>query len=517
MVMIIVLNTCMISEADGWNEGIDGWYYEENGAYTTSAWRKGEKGYYYLDQKGRLTTDSWIADEEKKYYVDVEGLRMKNQWLCTGSWEDSDISSNYWYYFDSNGEMMTGKQQIGDKKYFFSEDGKMLTGWITYEEGEAENLSEEISHGDTYYCQEDGSRVSGWFQLEPPMDEEKTGAEYWYNFEDNGKIRRNTKTNIGDYDFCFDELGRMIDGWAYQCTETDVYVKVDDNTDSQLLDQYNNDVNQYYYCGEEDIGVVQKNIWLNIVPPGKEGNPDEDLKWYYFDKKGKIEAPPKASPSEATPSHADRILKVRKVKNAGEYGLNGEDGDLLNVILKKIDGNYYLIDTNGQIVDDLVYIYNQEGSYRMKEGYYYFGTDSSKTTGKVKKENDGMEYDYYFAKKTGNGYSEGQGVTGIYNGKLYYKGLAAAAQYDREYKLVYIPELAGDTGTGLFVVDERGKVKASGLTSKLDDGTRYRIKRSGHHSGFLVYKVEDKYKDEVLLQAEDADEILDFNNPELIV
>lgn len=515
---IMVFDTGIVAKASGWTEKEDGWYYEEDGQYAADVWKKGEKGFYYLDQTGRLSTDTWVDDGEKKYYVDVQGLRVKNQWVFTDSWEESGDDSQHWYYFDGNGKMVTGKQEIGDKKYFFDEEGKMLTGWITYRDGQAEELTEEISGGDTYYCQEDGVRVSGWHQLAPPADEENTGEEYWYNFEGNGKLRRNTKTKIGDYDFCFDEQGRMIEGWAYKTVETNAYVQVDDTTQKELLDHYNQDFSRYYYCGEKGVGVVQKNIWLKIVPPGKEGDPDEGEKWYYFDTKGKLYSASKASPSEASPSEASRMTTARKVKTVGEYGLKGGGGDLLHVILKRVNGKYYIFDSNGQIVDGLIYIYNTDGTYPLKEGYYYFGTATSRTTGKVKKEEDGTEYQYLFAKKFGDGYSEGQGVTGIYNGVLYYKGLAVTAGDDLDYKVVYIPELAGDSGTGMFLVDRDGKVKTGGVTKKLDDGSKYKVKskRGSRKSGFIIYRVEDGTQEDVPLQAEDADETLDFDEPELV-
>ncbi len=509
----LTINTVMVSKADGWTETENGWHYEENGGYTTSAWKKGQSGLYYLDDNGKLMTASWITDGDKTYYVDTEGLRVKNSWIYNKPWNDSTEKNQYWYYFDQNGEMMTGKQQIGDKKYFFSSTGEMMTGWITFTDNEAEYLTDEVSSNDTYYCLEDGSRASGWLKLESPDSEDTSEKEYWYNFKSNGMIRRNTKTSIGDHDFCFDEQGRMIDGWAYK-TVDDTYIKVDDNTDKALLDTYNNDVSRYFYCGEEDLGVLQKEIWLSIVPPGLNGDPDEDTAWYYFDKRGKMLTAAKASASEATPSNASRMAEVRSVDTNGKYDLAGDDDDLLHVRLEKINNIYYLFNSKGEIIDGLLYIYNRDGSFQLKEGYYYFGSKSSRSTGKVKLENDATEYDYYFSKKREKGYSEGQGVTGIYDGKLYYKGLAVTADEDTKYKLIYIPELVKTNLTGLFIVDEAGKVKTSGLTSEMYDGSKYRIKK--HGSGYQIFHVDGDTKEETELHEDDADLTLDFTEPGLI-
>lgn len=510
----LTTNTFMVSKASGWTETENGWHYEENGGYITSAWKKGQNGYYYLGDSGKLKTASWIANGDKIYYVDSEGLRVKSLWIYNESWNDSTDKNQYWYYFDQNGEMMTGKQQIGDKKYFFSSTGEMMTGWITFADKEAEYLTDEISSDDTFYCLEDGSRASGWLKLESPDSEDSSAEEYWYYFKDNGKIRRNTTATIGDHEFCFDDKGRMIDGWAYKTVDTDTYVKVDNNTDNTLLDTYNNDVSRYIYCGEENLGAIQKEIWLSIVPPGLNGDPDEDTAWYYFDKRGKMMTASKASASEATPSNASRMAELRGVDTNGKYELAGADDDLIHARLEKINNTYYLFNSKGEIVDGLIYIYNKDGSFQLKEGYYYFGSKSSRSTGKVTLENDTIEYDYYFSKKKEKGYSEGQGVTGIYDGKLYYKGLAVKADEDMKYKLVHIPELAGTKGTGLYLVDENGKVKTGGLTTETNDGCKYRIKKDG--SSFRIYRVDVDTKDETELHEEDADLTLNFTEPELI-
>lgn len=517
---IMVMDTSMIARAAGWTEKTDGWYYEENGDYLKSIWKKSDKGYYYLGETGKLLTDSWVADGDKKYYVDSEGLRVKNQWVNTKSWDDAEDSTEYWYYFNANGEMLTGKQKVKDKKYFFSEEGKMLTGWVTFTNDVAENITDDISIDNTYYCLENGERASGWFELAPPADEDNKGDIDWYNFEGNGKIRRNKKNKVGNYEFCFDTQGRMIDGWAYKTLDNS-FVKVDENTEA--INDYNNDASRYYYCGAEGVGAVQKNIWLKVVPPAKEGDPDEGDKWYYFDKKGVMAMPDSqstatpsdATPSDATPSQASRVIQIRKVNTTGEYEVKGGSGELLNVLLRQLNDKYYLFDNKGQMVDGLLYVYNNEGKNPLKEGYYDFGAEGARRTGKAKKEEAGIDYEYYFAKKNGDGYSLGQGVTGIYDGKLYYKGLCVKADDNYEYELVSIPDLAGTKGTGLFVIDENGKVKTSGTTQEFSDGNKYRIKAGkSKKSGYQVFLLEkDGPKEGTLLNADDADLTVHFDQP----
>ena len=87
-----------------------------------------------------------------------------------------------------------------------------------------------------------------------------------------------------------------------------------------------------------------------------------------------------------------------------------------------------------------------------------------------------------------------------------------------KFKLVYIPEFSGDHGTGLFIVDENGKVKTGGLTSESETGYKYRIIKDTNNgsSGFHIYRVEKGMEDEKLSE-EDADLTLDISEPELIL
>ena len=72
------------------------------------------------------------------------------------------------YYFDENGEMVTGMKQIGDQTYYFGEDGVRGHGWQDIdgnsyyfnEEGVMQTGWQEIA-GNTYYLGSDGKKVTG--------------------------------------------------------------------------------------------------------------------------------------------------------------------------------------------------------------------------------------------------------------------------------------------------------------------------------------------------------------------
>lgn len=521
LIVSMMISSGVVAQAGEWKETIDGWRYEENGVYVQSEWKKGEKGYYYLDENRKLLTASWAESGDNHYYVDSEGLRLGSQWIQTKSWDEPENSEEYWYYLDANGKMLTGKQKIGDKTYFFTEEGRMLTGWVDYTYGKAEQLDGEITHDNISYCEEDGSRLKGWKLLPPPGDVEAVAEEYWYHFDKT--VRRNCKKKIGDLEYCFDESGKMIDGWSYRRADDNKYVKVDDDTDPSTLSEFGGNLGRYLYGGED--GGIKKNTWLKILPPGKGGDSDDGTEWFYFDSKGKPVFAEEASPSNATPSDAtasnatnSNTLLVRKIKAKGDYAVKDGANDLLSGCLRMVDGKQFLFGKNGQIITGVCWVYNENGSHAWKEGYYNFDSNKGRMTGKVTLEDSGYYYDYYFAKDGGAGYSKGQGVTGIFDGKLWFEGLLVKAEEGSEYELVSIPKLAGKSGTGLFLVDESGKVKKSGRTPELLSGTRYRVQsqKNSKNTGYLIYAVNENQQAGELTEFLDqsrADRVLEFDDP----
>lgn len=103
---------------------------------------------------------------KKKLTIEIENatLTVKNKYgtwdkekFCRldGSYVTSDfiVSKGKTYYFDENGEKVTGWQEIQGATYFFNEKGMMHTGWKETKEG-------------NYYFQEDGKMTVGWLELD---------------------------------------------------------------------------------------------------------------------------------------------------------------------------------------------------------------------------------------------------------------------------------------------------------------------------------------------------------------
>lgn len=201
------------------NTWIDGTYYAgEDGSMTKESWiyvdeNEGsmKSGWYYLGRNGKVEKNDWKTIEKAKYCFDSDG-RMRTGWhyengdiyyLGNGSegytrsgWyflesngkkrpaEGSiskdlvpDSENGKWYYFQSNGKARKGENgvpkeaAIDGRKYYFDENGVMLTGWQCVKEkaepGDGTGISRFVYLGG----KEDGMLKGQWLETsERPWD-----------------------------------------------------------------------------------------------------------------------------------------------------------------------------------------------------------------------------------------------------------------------------------------------------------------------------------------------------------
>ena len=131
----------------GWNKDSKGWWYVySNGTYPTNCWKTINGKDYYFKTDGYMASDEYIKSDNYGtngllYYVTKNGdwnkksyrWRSNNKgwwiegittdWYPKSEWCKID---NKWYYFDSNGYMVTGKVRIGFKTYNFRSDGSLI-------------------------------------------------------------------------------------------------------------------------------------------------------------------------------------------------------------------------------------------------------------------------------------------------------------------------------------------------------------------------------------------------------
>lgn len=115
----------------------------------------------------------WDGTKFKKY----DGTYVTNAFV---------VSMGNTYYFNEDGEKVTGWQTIGEKQYCFDKDGIMQIGW-------------KEKDGDTYYMGSDGAAVTGWLELEDST----------YYFHQDGKMAVGT-VYLGTMMCKFGDDGKLI-------------------------------------------------------------------------------------------------------------------------------------------------------------------------------------------------------------------------------------------------------------------------------------------------------------------
>lgn len=81
----------------------------------TAGWQQTTDGWQYRNSDGSLVKGGFACVDGYWYYFDQEG-NMVRGWQQIG---------DDWYYFDTNGHMVTGAACIGEENYYFGADGKL--------------------------------------------------------------------------------------------------------------------------------------------------------------------------------------------------------------------------------------------------------------------------------------------------------------------------------------------------------------------------------------------------------
>lgn len=440
----------------------------------------------------------------QRYELDQDGNQKTNQWI----YEDRE---QVWYYLDQKGEPSRGRTEIGGETYFFDGDGRMMTGWIYCPKDEAPVIFEDrFMNDDVYYGLDDGRMAKGWVEVLGPEDDllgqeeafqrmqEDEYRKKRYCFRDSGKVYYNKKVDLDGKKYIFDEDGSCMTGWIYDRGEGEAsrYVKVDDDTSDGDKAVYGQNPENYLYGGNDD-GSLAVNRWFDAIKP--EDEEDADTRSFYADSTGYIV-------TDMVRGSGVTIAARRKATKLAEVGSYVFEDWSTDVNLARIDGKYYCIEDSGTRIDGILYLQGGEKGKAFPSGFYCFTDNAAMKTGHVLEENkdddfgsDGYCYYYCFSDRTDPDYYKGQGITGVDAGRLYYQGLAVAAQtYD--YEVVYLPTVAEkrEGGTGMFLVDESGMVvkgTKGGAYVTSGDGNRYKVVKDTDQDDSYGYHIYIEEKD----------------------
>jgi len=449
--------------AQGWTQEEGTWvYYDSDGYMETDTWKKSGNNWYFLDEDGYLATDQIIEHDDNYYYVNEYGAMVTNNWheVDSADYDEDDAPDTYWYYLGSNGKAYTAPSSgntsfktIGGGSYAFDSEGKMLFGWVNED-------SERVTGDDAwkdglYYCgkSSDGSRADTAWRLVEVVDDDNEDDDfdgnYWFYFSSNGKKNSDTTKTVNGKKYRFDENGAAVSGW---------YVKAN-ATSSEAPTPSSSYI---FYNGADECFMAKG--WFKTVPGeeiDEDGYDDGEACWFYADS----------------------------------------DGEIVTSQIKKINGQRYAFDENGEMLDGL-YEMTLDSSNNI-ESYteidsedefpaadattevFYFGSSSKEgamVTGKTTIEIDDEDYTYNFHK---SGSSKGSGYNKIYDSCIYIQGRMLKADYDAKYEVVTYDNGEGEKD---YLIGTSGKL-VKNKTNIKDGDEKYYVTDS---DGVVTYSGYDK-------------------------
>lgn len=382
----------------GWVEKTEGketiFYYYENGQMIKNNWKQSPASglWYFFDGDGVMVT-GWGEGKADGYYFEPSGA-MATGWRQV-SFEDSygpasNSGDKGWYYFGTSGMMNLGWKKLGENWYYFNdgdvndfEEGQMLYGEITM-------------NGDEYYFggENDGIMKTGLVKV---VD----------------SIMGNTPSSSTSDDFYFygDDGIKVIDGWGkannnwYYIDEDGLVAKgfIGFNSKGEYVDAEDADAIKIYYMNDQ--GIMHKG-WLDLgeakeTRPGYSSSKQyyyfdndgimqtgwlkESSKWYYLAtekddrynkgqmRTGLLNDIPKDSNTYYLNDNGEMATSTWKtIEDGGDHDIYlGSDGKMHkassadDLLVERINGKYYVIDTNGyKLTNTTVYDIGNKGKYK---------------------------------------------------------------------------------------------------------------------------------------------------------
>lgn len=338
---------------NGWFTDVNGKQYYKDGELQKTGWTVIDGNTYYLDTEtgyaatGITTLVPDGAAEEARCVFDAEGVFQSD---VTGVY--SVGADTYWLnsgIIEEEAGLKRVVKENGEVNYYYFAVQKNL------EERKGLTLSAAVK----------STVLNGqdcWLHKTNGL----TLPEWGYCFDENGVILHDENTGKNGILKDGEDLFYYVDGIKAPAG----MIKIDDdyyyaNSKGQLI------VNQTYYCSRMN-GLMEEGT-------------------YAFDAEGKL-----------IPGATDKNGIVKDDDGVLRYYVNGK---VTYVGLIKIDGDFYYVRSNGEVVTDCVYWITW--THGLKEAGYYTFDESGKLTGTPK-----------------NGIVEEDGVLHYYvNGKLTYAGL----------------------------------------------------------------------------------------------
>ena len=400
-------------------------------------WEQVENRWRYTREDGTRPQEEFENIKGKNYYFDREG------WMVTG-WQQIEKK---WYYFDESGAMLTGWQWVKGKCYFMKDDGVMEADtWI----GE-------------YYVDKSGAWIPGKSKENHQSGWIQNGNRWWYRHSD-GSYTQSDWENINGKWYYFDASGWMVTGWQ-KVGNTWYYM----NGSGAMVTGWQLIGNSWYYMngsgamqtGWQKIGSV----WYYMDGSGRmlTGWQKVGGTWYYMNGSGAmLTGWQKIGGTWYYMNGSGAMLTGWQQIGGTWYYMSGSGAMLTG--WQKIDGKWYYMNSSGAMASNTwIGDYYVNGSGVWEEGkslygwqqeggrWYYVNTDGTRVKSSWKTIG-GSEY--YFDE---NGWM----VTGwLKKGNNYYylkENGAKASNY-----------WVGTTGVGGYYINKYGVMVANSTYSVED-------------------------------------------------
>ena len=291
----------------------------------------GQTAISYGQEKNEVTTienqqikskNGWVVENDGYdwcYYKN--GVMLKSQWMKEGQ---------KWYYFSESGEMVSHRTCLIDGKYYlFNENGVMV-------------------------------EKSGWTKINHKYED----GEYWYNLNGNGTVKTEQWMK---------EQGK----WYY------LYEDGHAASRGTVL------IDEKYYVFDESCIMVEKKGWIGVVPDYEPGDWAEGEFWYY--------------------GNGDGTVKTEQwIKDNGKWYYVGNSGKTYTSGSSWIDDKYYVFDKNGVLVEKKGWIKIDFKYYPVHFWYYGNGDGTVKTNQWIKDSGK-----WYYVSDAGNmAISESRNIDG---------------------------------------------------------------------------------------------------------
>lgn len=366
-----------------------GWYYlDGNGKAATDGWKTINGRRYYFDTDGTMKY-GWFTDNEDTYYLGDESQGWaETGWVCLdydpdNPPEDGDVTyvetsgseSAKWFYFQPNGKAVKAvndtytSKTINGRKYYFDENGMMLTGWVSLATGsDSSSDPTGISTFKYFGDDNDGAMSKGWKYLTDTPEDSGDSANLtvatssdsygnsdgsWYYFDSNGTPKylsadaanmSEAVSRINGQSYFFDEYGRMQYGLIG-------------------VDFGDGQVQSAYFGNNESDGKMKTGKVTNVVEDSG------DRSTFYFETSGENKGAGYTGEKSGYLYSGGKLVKADQGTTTQVYA---------------VDGQIYLVNESGKIQTSNK-VYKSDGDYRYEydNGTIYYVNSDKQREGEV--------------------------------------------------------------------------------------------------------------------------------------